>query len=40
MASCGGHLCQAHSAQDHYKMKNQALFKLEVVKYLSGEEIP
>ena len=29
-----------HSTQDHYKIKNKALFKPEVVKYLSGGAIP
>ena len=29
-----------HSTEDHHKTKNQALFKPEVVKYLSGVDIP
>ena len=33
-------LVVVHSTQDHYKMKKQALFKPEVVKYLSGVDIP
>ena len=34
------HLCQAHSAQGHYRMKNQLLLETEVVKYVFGGEHP